>query len=535
MAFYPSIGREEEVNEMQDRIKEAVARRNDLMERENARRRLRPRGNERDRADEVERARESVRSARKRLKRFLKGLERQWWEARIRECQTACAEGRVGDMYNCLRKIGSRDKPAARSMNVTVNEFKEHFERVSKERYEEDPSAIEEAVSRAKDLRGDERAIEANELLNETPEREEIMQAMSDIRESAPGEDGVRIGYIMNACDVVIDRVIEIVQMMFEERADRWDESLKVGVMVPLHKKGDRNDRNNYRGVCLLTMGSRVLARVIAKHLSWWAERLELLDENQAGFRSGRSTADVVQIMVRIQEDVVDCKRRVNEYAREEQMGEDEWPSARLLDLRKAYPRVSKPALWKLLERYGLKGRMLETVMDLHETTEYKVRGREGMSEAWLPARGLREGCSTSPILFNVYHQAVMRLAEERRDEVSDRPGVEWRWIPGSSFAGNRVWEKGCTEAKSVWITSALFADDTTIVGTKGELDEGVNAIKNEMNRWEERNNDDKEETLDFGTCEGEEIRVLGSWVGTEVDVRNRIRRAGFLWSRVKG
>ena len=276
-----TIGREEEVREMQDSIKEAVARRNDLMERENARRRLRPRGNERDRADEVERARESVRSARKRLKRFLKGLERQWWEARIRECQTACAEGRVGDMYNCLRKIGSRDKPAARSMNVTVNEFKEHFERVSKERYEEDPSAIEEAVSRAKDLRGDERAIEANELLNETPEREEIMQAMSDIRESAPGEDGVRIGYIMNACDVVIDRVIEIVQMMFEERADRWDESLKVGVMVPLHKKGDRNDRNNYRGVCLLTMGSRVLARVIAKRLSWWAERLELLDENQ--------------------------------------------------------------------------------------------------------------------------------------------------------------------------------------------------------------------------------------------------------------
>ena len=50
--------------------------------------------------------------------------------------------------------------------------------------------------------------------------------------------------------------------------------------------------------------------------------------------------------------------------------------------------------------------------MDLHETTEYKVRGREGVSEAWISARGLRKGCSTSPILFNVYHQAVMRQAE---------------------------------------------------------------------------------------------------------------------------
>ena len=31
------------------------------------------------------------------------------------------------------------------------------------------------------------------------------------------------------------------------------------------------------------------------------------------------------------------------------------------------------------------------------------------MSSAWLPARGLREICSTSSILFNIYHHAVMR------------------------------------------------------------------------------------------------------------------------------
>ena len=34
-------------------------------------------------------------------------------------------------------------------------------------------------------------------------------------------------------------------------------------------------------------------------------------------------------------------------------MNEDELPCARLLDLRKAYPRVSKPALWNLLETDG--------------------------------------------------------------------------------------------------------------------------------------------------------------------------------------
>ena len=206
-------------------------------------------------------------------------------------------------------------------------------------------------------------------------------------------------------------KVIEIVRMMFEKRANEWDESAKSGIIVSLFKKGDRKCVNNYRGVCLLSMCSRVLARVIAKRVSLWAECLGLLDDNQAGFRAGRSTADVVQMMVRMEEDVEDCMRRVND------VNAYEWPVARLLDLRKAYPRVSKPALWGLLERYGMKGKCLESLIDLHEFTVYKVRGKEGMSDAWMPARGLREGCSTSPILFNVYHEAVMRQAEEARRE----------------------------------------------------------------------------------------------------------------------
>ena len=173
-------------------------------------------------------------------------------------------------------------------------------------------------------------------------------------------------------------------------------------------------------------MGSRILARVIAKRVAWWAEYLGLLDEEQAGFRKGRSTADVVQMMVRMQEDVVDLKRRM-ELNGNEGMNEGEWPVARLLDLRTAYPRVNKPGLWKLLERYGMKGKCLDTIVDLHESTVYKVRGKEGVSESWVPARGLREGCSTSPILFNVYHQAVMRQAEVARRSGGEEVGVTWR------------------------------------------------------------------------------------------------------------
>ena len=82
---------------------------------------------------------------------------------------------------------------------------------------------------------------------------------------------------------------------------------------------------------------------------------MELLDENQCGFRCGRLTADVAQIVVRMNEDVCDYWKR-GEIRGVNVAVEEERPVARLLDLEKAYQRVYKPALWMLLERYGLRG-----------------------------------------------------------------------------------------------------------------------------------------------------------------------------------
>ena len=51
--------------------------------------------------------------------------------------------------------------------------------------------------------------------------------------------------------------------------------------MCPLFKNGDRRVKGNYRGVVLLAMGSKVLARVSAKRMRLWTEHMNLMDENQ--------------------------------------------------------------------------------------------------------------------------------------------------------------------------------------------------------------------------------------------------------------
>ena len=104
-----------------------------------------------------------------------------------------------------------------------------------------------------------------------------------------------------------------------------------------------------------------------------------LTDENQCGFRPGRSPADATQIMVRMEEDAEDLRKRRRR--REEEKEKEDDPVERLLYLRKAYSRINKPAMWGILERYRLSGNFLNSLKDLHEATVYCVKGREKDSD----------------------------------------------------------------------------------------------------------------------------------------------------------
>ena len=139
------------------------------------------------------------------------------------------------------------------------------------------------------------------------------------------------------------------------------------------------------------------------------------MEDTQCGFRTGRSTADASQVIIRVNEEV----KRVTGVVSVRQDTDRDHPVAVLMDITKAYPRVNRNILWHVLRKLGMKDVMLKILQNLHERTEYKVKGRTSVGEAWEPQRGLRDGCATSPILSNIYHACVMKLAE--REDKSGR------------------------------------------------------------------------------------------------------------------
>ena len=73
-----------------------------------------------------------------------------------------------------------------------------------------------------------------------------------------------------------------------EELPCEW----KRAVIVPLHKKNDKLDCANYRGISLLCQSSKIFSSIILQRIK--ARTEEILSEAQAGFRRDRSTIDQI-------------------------------------------------------------------------------------------------------------------------------------------------------------------------------------------------------------------------------------------------
>ena len=128
--------------------------------------------------------------------------------------------------------------------------------KVSEKRFENPPEEIDKILEEVEDISETAEARHESEILEEVPSREEIIEQMNKMKDSAPGEDGVRLCYLLKGGPMILDEIVEMVQFMFNNSADKWEDSLKVGLVIALHKKGDKDNPNNFRGVVMLAMGS---------------------------------------------------------------------------------------------------------------------------------------------------------------------------------------------------------------------------------------------------------------------------------------
>ena len=174
----------------------------------------------------------------------------------------------------------------------------------------------------------------------------------------------------------------------------------KDATIMVLHKKKDRTECGNYRGIALAAHAGKILLKIIARHLSEYCERVGILPEEQSSFRPNRSTTEMMFVVRRLQE--LAQKKRTPLYVC-------------FIDLTKAYDSVDRTLLWTVLARFGVPQIMISVIRQFHDGMRACVRLDDRVYSRWFAVeQGLRQGCVLAPLLFNIFFAAVINLASTR-------------------------------------------------------------------------------------------------------------------------
>ena len=142
-------------------------------------------------------------------------------------------------------------------------------------------------------------AEETIEVNTEPPTLTEVKEAIKKMKTGkAAGLDGITAD-MLKAEDIMTPKILrDILEQIWQ--SEETPKSWTIGLIVKMPKKGDLSNCNNWRGITLLSITSKILSRIIHKRLSDTLN--DLLRQEQAGFRPGRSCSEHIFTMRQILE-----------------------------------------------------------------------------------------------------------------------------------------------------------------------------------------------------------------------------------------
>ena len=260
------------------------------------------------------------------------------------------------------------------------------------------------------------------------PTKEEIATAMKAMANAkAVGPDGLPAELLKLGLqqDRTILREFHRLTILIW-RQGKVPQQWKDAVITVLHKKGDKTECGNYRGISLVSHTVKVLLKVVARRLSAYCEAKGPLPEEKCGFRPDRSTMDMMFVVRRLQG--VGRKAGVSLHMC-------------FIDLQKAYDTADRTLLWQVIARIGVPPQMI-VIRQFHDGMRACVRPDDGVcSDRFEVEQGLRQECVLSPLLFNIFFAAVLNVVLQR---FSEEPAILAELVhlkePSTSMDRSRLW-----------------------------------------------------------------------------------------------
>ena len=201
------------------------------------------------------------------------------------------------------------------------------------------------------------------------------------------------------------------------EEQEHIPDERRESVLVPIYKKGDVQECQNYQGMKPLSHTMKIWERIVDKRVRGEVE----VAEEQFGFMPGRGTTNAIFILRQMAEKYREKERDLHMV---------------FIDLEKVYDRVPREELWRCLREKMVPEKYVLLIKEMFRDVKTRVRSGAGTTEGFEVKVGLHQGSALSPFLFNTVFDVLTRGV---------RRGVPW---------------------------SMMYADDLVLCGeTSGEVE----------------------------------------------------------------
>ena len=260
---------------------------------------------------------------------------------------------------------------------------------------------------------------EVDETLNHEITFEELSRNIDKLKKGkASAEDGITNEFIINTTNNTRLVILKVFNECLKNGIYPWNTAL----ITPLHKKGDKDNPNNYRAIAVGSNLGKLFSSILLERLITFRNIHCPDTTNQLGFVKEAQTSDHIFTLRTCIEKYTKQKKRLYSC---------------FVDYRKAFDTVCRDALLYKLSKLGIKGNFFNCVEYMYQNSSAKLKLLNKISEAIDILIGTEQGHPMSPELFKTY---LLDLSIDLNDVLGlDIPNLNGKLISHLLWADDLV------------------------------------------------------------------------------------------------